>query len=159
MWKEFCCQEVQQSATKPAVSKKRIEVSATETEQVRYNTILLICSDLFFFMQVGSLSTDTIYRNNVKRFHTCYPLSNGIAYAIADCNTSGQLTRGYCLVQRVTFQSMHSPEAKGNVFLCSCDSALPQRERLLATDKDITEPLDNFLQRERSVCLQLRVRG
>ena len=72
-----------------------------------------------------------------------------MAYAVSECNHSGQLAKSYCIIQKLIFLSATSTE-KRILLVCSCENSLQQKQRLTATGKYITESLDHFCVRERS---------
>lgn len=98
---------------------------------------------------MGSLSVETTYVNNLQRFHSFYPLNNGMAFAMADLLPSGQLAKTYCLIQRIMFHSASDSTNQENLFSCSCEKSQQQRQRLLSTNRCISEPMQAFCDRER----------
>lgn len=79
-----------------------------------------------------------------------------MAFVIADCSKTGQLTSRYCLLEKLTFRSSSS-DSKCTLLVCFCDHGLEQKHRLTATSREITEELDDFQQREvGQYCIHLR---
>jgi len=74
-----------------------------------------------------------------------------MAFAIAECNDFGQLTKGFCVIQKLVFFSTTSSE-KRIILLCSCEESMQRNQRLMATDRYVSESLDYFYERERLVC-------
>ena len=93
------------------------------------------------------LPLKTIYYCNLKRLQSYYTLSSGAANVVADLNSSGLLTRCYCLIQKILFHSQTNNDQK-SLLVCSCDKSQLQRERLNATEKLISES-EHFYEREK----------
>ena len=97
------------------------------------------------------MDIETIYISNLRRMHSYYFLNSGMAYVVAGADSCGKLTRTYCVIQKVVFYSASNVADRKVLMVCSCEESTSQRERLLATDKNITELLHTFLERERLV--------
>ena len=78
-----------------------------------------------------------------------------MAFAIAGCNDFGQLTKSFCVIQKLMFYSKTSSE-KQIILLCSCEKSMQRNQRLIATDRYISESLEHFYEREKLVCLYMR---
>ena len=101
--------------------------------------------------QIGVLSVEKIYAENLKRCNSYYKLDKGLAYIVSDLKPCGQLSRSYCLIQQKIFYSSFAPSQKLALLLCSCDGSQLQKERLLLTDSYITESPEGLFERERCV--------
>ena len=64
----------------------------------------------------GKFISGTMYINNLQRFHSFYPLNNGMAFAMADLLPSGQLAKTYCLIQRIMFHLASDSSNQENLF-------------------------------------------
>ena len=109
-------------------------------------TCILAITSLF---QIGVLSVEKVYTENLKRYNSYYKLDKGFAYVVSDLKPCGQLSRSYCLIQQKIFYSSCYPTKKLAILLCSCDGSQLQKERLLLTNPHITESLEGFFERER----------
>ena len=92
---------------------------------------------------------EATYINNLERSHSFYPLSNGMAFAMADLLPSGELAKSFCLIQRIVFHSASDLCNQENLFSCSCENSRQQQQRLLSTNRCIFELMQEFCDRER----------
>ena len=105
-------------------------------------------------MQVGELPRDPAYLRNTRAAGRFYKLQQINGYVVPECNTSGQLTQGYCLVQKTTCTSSNATSSV--LLMCSC--AQQQRCRIEALPEVIDE--DNFAaliaEEEAEYCIHAR---
>ena len=71
---------------------------------------------------------EATYINNLERSHS-YPLSNGMAFAMANLLPSGQPAKSFCLIQRITFHSASDLCNQENLFSSSCEKSQQQQRR------------------------------
>ncbi|XP_066285852.1 uncharacterized protein [Branchiostoma lanceolatum] len=105
---------------------------------------------------LGQLDTLSWYVRCLHHDRRWFPLTKDNTYAIADCDPNGQLKRGFQLVQGKAFESASGE--RHVLYLCSCDDAREQNDRLSATANVLAgEDLGTFAVREEGLyCLHAR---
>ena len=129
---------------------KRLEISIAIEYILACVSIDQNKHQLHFSLQIGNLPQEAVYLSNLRRQHSYCSLSSEMAFAIAGCNDSGQLTKSFCVIQKLMFRSKTSVE-KQIILLCSCEESTQRNQRLIATDRYISESLDHFYEREKLV--------
>ena len=101
-----------------------------------------------------------MYMRTLKASGRFFRLQPGRAYILADCSATGELVRGYCLLQPITFRNLSSPSTEEITLLtCSCVQAMEQSRRLCLTcDVISSEDISAFKSREEALyCIHRRV--
>lgn len=88
---------------------------------------------IFVISQVGELPKDSAYVRNVRLSGRFYSLQQDNGYVVPECDASGQVKRGYCLVQKKAC----TPSSA--LLMCSCAQAKTQRSRIAELPDSIEE--------------------
>lgn len=100
---------------------------------------------------------DVGYMLNLKATNRYFSLSNGAAFALADCDPTGQLSSHYCLLEKCIFSSSSNSNVKTVLLACSCPQASEQRARLNMMSGEISEDITHFTKREEATyCLHAK---
>ncbi|XP_019637295.1 PREDICTED: uncharacterized protein LOC109479747 [Branchiostoma belcheri] len=106
---------------------------------------------------LGQADPLACYVSSLVREHRWFSLTRDNTYALADCDLRGRTKdRQFQLVQAVNFETAAGESYV--LFLCSCDEAREQHERLSATSCVVTgEDIRDFAVREEGLyCLHAR---
>ena len=95
------------------------------------------------------------YISNLKASARFFALSQKDHFAVADCDSKGNLNNKYCLLQMVVFSDNASTAP---IFLCSCEEYTSHRARLLAINHHIDkEQLSSFIAKEKALqCIHVK---
>ena len=74
--------------------------------------------------QIADIPTDVTYLLNLRVQHRYFSLSDGVVFAIADCDSNGKLNSHYCLIEKPVFSTSHSPETQKVLLTCTCERLL-----------------------------------
>ena len=87
----------------------------------------------------------------MKASHRYNHLSHEAGLVVADCNGDGQITKQYCLLEKLIFTSSTNDHLQQTWLTCSCIHAKEQRDRLSSTSSIIAEDFDEFVRRDQTL--------
>ena len=98
-------------------------------------------------MQVGVLAMRSQYIKTLRspRFYT---LQSHNSYVVADCDASGNLKQGYCLFQKMNFDTEDG--GSFDLLKCSCSTSKQQRAQLDAFPKRWRTDVDALILQEKA---------
>ena len=99
-------------------------------------------------MQVGVLPMRSQYIRNLRSSPRFYTLQSHNGYVVADCDASGNLKQGYCLLQKMNFDTMDGGSFA--LLKCSCSTSKQQRARLDAFPKGWRTDVEALILQEKA---------
>ena len=99
-------------------------------------------------MQVRVLPMRSQYIRNLRSSPRFYTLQSHNGYVVADCDASGNLKQGSCLLQKMNFDTMDG--GSFDLLKCSCSTSKQQRARLDAFPKGWRTDVEALILQEKA---------